>query len=411
VTRAGSGVLVVGTGQAGIQLAVSLREEGYDRPITLIGDETPVRRPPLSKGFLKNTEAEESLRPKAPGYFAAHDIELVQGTRATAIEREARRVRTTAGSSHDYEHLVLATGVRNRALDVPGCGLDGVLSLRTLADARLIRDRIGDARNVVIAGAGFIGLEVATVARELGAEVTVVERGARPMMRAVSQGTAAHLHGLHVRAGTGFRFSSGIASLTGRRRRVAQVTLADGEVLPADLVLVAIGVVPVTELASACGLPVAGGIVVDALLATPDPAVSAIGDCAAYPSAHADGTVVRLESVQNAVDQARCLAARLTGRPRRYESLPWFWSDQAGTRLQIAGLTSGHDHTVVRGDPASGAFSTFCYAGDRLLGVESINRPADHIRVRRLLEARVPLLPGQAADPDLDLRAHPVSAA
>jgi 3-phenylpropionate/trans-cinnamate dioxygenase ferredoxin reductase subunit len=408
MTRAGA--VVVGTGQAGVQLAVSLREEGYDAPITVIGDESPIRRPALSKGFLENTETEELLRPKAPGYFPAHDIDLTP-TRVVEIERQARRVRTAAGSWHAYDHLVLATGVRNRALDVPGAHLDGVLSLRTLDDARLIRERIAHARTLVIAGAGFVGLEVATVARGLGVEVTVIERAARPLTRAVSAPTAAHLRRLHERAGTGFRFGSGIASITGRSGRVAEVTLTDGEVLPADLVLVAIGAVPVTELAEGCGLPVAGGIVVDELLATPDPAISAIGDCAAHPSAYAGGTMVRLESVQNAVDQARSLAARLTGRVRPYESLPWFWSDQAGVRLQIAGLTGGHDRTVVRGDPAGGAFSTFCYAGEALLGVESIDRPADHLRVRRLLEARVPLPPEQAADPGLDLRAHLAAAA
>lgn len=405
----GPGVLIVGIGQAGFQLAASLREGGYDGRILLVGEEPelPYQRPPLSKAYLMGKANAAQLHFRAEAFCAENRLELRTGTRAVRIEREARRVLLATGEALPYEHLVLATGARNRALPVPGAALDGVMQLRTLADAEALRRRLEPGRRAVVVGAGFIGLEFAAVAAARGVEVTVVEALDRPMVRAVSPLVAGHFRAVHERAGVRFAFGAAVAGITGENGRATGVETTDGTRFPADLVLVCIGVVPDAELAAEAGLAVADGIVVDALLQTGDPAISAIGDCARFPCRFADGALLRLESVQNAVDQARCVAARLLGRPAPYGSLPWFWSDQGALKLQIAGLSVPHDRAVVRGDPAAGqGFSVFCFRDGRLVGVESVNRPLDHVLARRILErGGAGLTPEQAADPAFDLKA------
>jgi 3-phenylpropionate/trans-cinnamate dioxygenase ferredoxin reductase component len=404
----GSTVAVVGAGQGGYQVAASLREGGFDGQVMLIGDEPalPYQRPPLSKGYLTGEVARDglSLRPRA--FYADHRIELLEGELVTAIARAERRLHLASGAAVPYDHLVLATGARDRRLRVPGAELDGVLPLRTLGDAERIRERLHGAREIVIVGAGFIGLELAAVAAKLGARVHVLEIAQRAMGRAVSAEISAYFTEAHAKSGTSILFGAAIARVRGGGGRATGIETADGLRLPADLVLVGIGVRPNTELAAAAGLPVDDGILVDEQLRTPDEAVSAIGDCAAYPSRFAGGRRVRLESVQNAVDQARCVAARLTGRPAPYRSVPWFWSEQGELRLQMVGLTAGYDTAVVRGDAAGGRFSVFCFRGARLLGIESVNSPADHMVGRRLLAGEAALSPQQAADEGFDLKAH-----
>ncbi len=277
--------------------------------------------------------------------------------------------------------------------------------LRTLADATALRERLTEARAVVLVGAGFIGLEIAAVAAKQGKDVRVVEATGRVMARVVSPPVARFFAAAHASWGTRFLFDTSIVRVLGESGRAVGAETTRGEVLRADLVVICIGVAPDDELAAAAGLATSDGIVVDATLATADPAISAIGDCARYPSRFADG-MARLESVQNAVDQARCVAARLAGRPAPYAAVPWFWSDQGELRLQIAGLTAGHDQAVPRGDADSGRFSVFCYREGRLIGIESVNRPADHIAARRLLATAPDLTPDQAADPAHDLKAH-----
>jgi 3-phenylpropionate/trans-cinnamate dioxygenase ferredoxin reductase subunit len=286
-----------------------------------------------------------------------------------------------------------------------------VLPLRTLADAERIRERLHGAREIVVVGAGFIGLELAAVAAALGARVHILEIGRRAMARAVSTEMSRFFAEAHAARGATILFGATLARITGAGGRATGVETGDGLLLPADLVFVGIGVSPNVELAAAAGLPVENGIAVDEMLRTPDERISAIGDCASYPSPFAGGRRVRLESVQNAVDQGRCVAARITGRPAPYRSVPWFWSEQGDLRLQMAGLTAGHDIAVLRGDMAAGRFSVFCFAGARLLGVESVNSPADHMVARRLLAAGAELTPQQAADAGFDLKAHAVAAA
>jgi 3-phenylpropionate/trans-cinnamate dioxygenase ferredoxin reductase subunit len=396
-------VLVVGAGQAGVQTVASLRDAGFTGRVVLIGDESgaPYQRPPLSKAYLAGEAAADRLALRGPDYYAKQGIELV-AARATEIDRTARQVLLATGESYRYDHLVLATGARNRPLPVPGADLDGVLGLRTLADADALRTRLTEARDVVVIGAGFIGLEFAAVAAKLGRPVTVVEAVDRVLARVVSPTVSAHYRRLHESHGNRVLCGSAVRRLVGERR-VTGVELGDGTVLPADLVVVGIGVRPNTELAEAAGLAVDNGILVDEHLSTSDPNISAVGDCAAYPSKHAAGTV-RLESVQNAVDHARCLAARWAGRATPYDAVPWFWSDQLNAKLQIAGLSAGYDQAVLHGDPETGAFSVFCFRGDRLLAVESVNRARDHVAARRLFAAGIPLSPADVRADGFDLK-------
>ena len=399
-----SPVVIVGAGHAGVQAAASLREEGYKGEIVLLSDERalPYQRPPLSKAFLKGEIDIHGLPLRAEAFYPAQDIDLRLGARAVRIDRAARRVELADGSSVGYGHLILATGARQRRLDVPGIDLAGVHVLRTIADATALRETIVAGVKVVVIGAGFIGLEVAATAAKLGAETAVVEI-ARPMGRAVSPALSAFYAEAHQAFGIRLFLGLGVKAIQGTER-VEAVVLSDGEVLPADLVLAGVGVVAEDALARAAGLECRNGVVVDPHLVTSDPAISAIGDCAAFPNA-ALGYETRLESIQNAVDQARRVAARLVGRPEPYDALPWFWSDQGDLKLLIAGLSHDVDQWVVRGDPATRSFSTFGFRKGRLAVVESVNRAGDHAAAKRILAAGKTLTPDEAANPAFDIRA------
>jgi 3-phenylpropionate/trans-cinnamate dioxygenase ferredoxin reductase component len=346
------------------------------------------------------------LRPEA--FYEKQKIELVAGDAVTAIDRPEHRLRLASEDTIECDHLVLATGARCRPLPVPGADLDGVFFLRTLADADILRERLAQAHEVVVVGAGFIGLEFAAVALAAGAAVHIVEVTHHPMGRVVSAETSRFFTKAHRRWGAVISLGAGVARILGGGSRVTAVETTDDRVLPADLVLICIGVVPNAELAQNAGLAVDNGIVIDEYLATGAAEISAIGDCANFPTRFARGRV-RLESVQNGVDQAREVAARIAGkRVAPYDKVPWFWSDQRDLKLQIAGITTGHDTATVRGDPEnSDSFSVFCFKEGRLLGVESVNRPADHIVARRLLAAADPrLIPDQAGDESYDLKDH-----
>jgi len=400
-----AGVLIVGAGQAGYQLAVSLREGGYDGPVRLVGDEPglPYQRPPLSKGYLQGDGVSDLLAFRPQAYFDKHAIEVRGNTRVAAIDRTGHRVVTEASETLDYAHLVLATGTRNRPLLVPGHDLAGVHALRTHAEAEALRVGIQAAAEMVVVGAGFLGLEAAAVAAARGTRVDVVETTQLPMGRAVSAVVSQAFTRHHQRQGIRMHLGVGVARLHGAQGQVTGVELSNGTTLPTSLALVCIGVIPNTELAAEAGLPVANGIVVDEFLATEDPAISAIGDCAAYPNRYANGAV-RLESVQNAVDHARCLAARLLGKPAPYHAVPWFWSDQGEWKLQIAGFTAGCDTFVPRGDVDGRDFIVYAFRDGRLAGVETVNRPADHVAARRLLATTARITPEMVAAPDFDLR-------
>lgn len=400
-------VAIIGAGQAGFQAAASLHDEGFAGKVLLIGAEPvlPYQRPPLSKSYLAGETGADELWLRPDEFYAKHQIDLVQGETVAGIDRERRRLRLASGGEIGWDRLVLATGARCRPLAVPGAELDGVLSLRTLADADILQQRLDEARHVVVVGAGFIGLEFASVAIARGADVHILEITRHPMGRVVSAETSRFFTHAHIRWGAKVSLGTAVARIIGDGGRVTGVEATDGRHLPADLVLICIGVIPNGELAHEAALPVDNGIVVDEYLTTADPAIFAIGDCANFPTPFAEGRV-RLESVQNAVDQARCVAAHIAGRPEPYRKVPWFWSDQGDLKLQIAGITVDHDKAVTRGDPVDGHFSVFCFRGQRLIGVESVNRPADHVVARRLLAGEPELAPEQAADESYDLRAH-----
>jgi len=398
-------IVVVGAGHAGFQLGVSLRQLGFGDRIFVINDEThlPYQRPPLSKAYLKGSGAPDSLMFRPDKFYRDQKIELISD-RAVAIDRAACTLQLGSGAKLDYGHLVLATGARNRLLDLPNATLRDVRYLRIMDESEALRQRIATARRVVVIGAGFIGLEFAATARARGLEVDVIELGPRVMARAVTAEISDYFQQRHGAAGIRIHLGVQATGIESDGSHVTGVSLSDGRHLPADLVVVGVGVLPNVELAAEAGLPTGSGIVVDEHLLTADPQISAIGDCALFKSQRFGGQL-RLESVQNATDQARCVAARLTGDAKAYDGLPWFWSDQGDDKLQIAGLTTGFDQVVVRGDRGARSFSAFCYRAGQLVGIESVNRAADHVFGRKILALNRSIEPEQAADLSFDLKA------
>jgi 3-phenylpropionate/trans-cinnamate dioxygenase ferredoxin reductase subunit len=398
-------VVIAGAGHAGFQLAASLRQHGFAERVCLINDEAhlPYQRPPLSKAYLKGEGRPDSLMFRPDKFYRDQNIDLI-GDRAAFIDRAARRLVLESGSFLDYGHLVLATGARNRLLDIPNATLADVRYLRILDESEALRQRIATARHVVVIGAGFIGLEFAATACAKGLEVDVLELGTRVMARAVTAEISDYFQQRHTSAGIRLHLGVQATSIESDGTSVTGVSLSDGRHIPADLVVVGVGVLPNVEMAAEAGLPVAAGIIVDEYLLTADPNISAIGDCALFTSPRFGGSL-RLESVQNATDHARCVAARLTGDAKPYDGQPWFWSDQGDDKLQIAGLTTGYDRVVVRGDRAERSFSAFCYKQGVLVGVESVNRAADHVFGRKILGMNRSITPEQAGDLSFDLKA------
>lgn len=400
-----AGTVIVGTGQAGFQTAASLRAAGYQEPITLIGEEPqiPYQRPPLSKGFALGTQDLESIELRPRNFYQDHDINLVVNERVMAVERAERFVALASGSRVPFETLVLAVGARNRLLPVKGAELDGVLYLRSLDEALVVKERLKNAQEVVVIGGGFIGLELAAVASTLGKSVTVLEALPRLMSRVVAPIISEFYRELHSSRGVKIFCGAYVSEITGSGGAVREVALSDGRSFPADLVLVGIGVVPNVELAREAGLRISNGIAVDENLQTDDENIFAIGDCAEHPCVFA-GARIRLESVQNAADQAQCVAATIAGNGNRYRALPWFWTDQFDIKLQMAGISQGHDRIVTRGDRESRKLSVFYFRESQLVAIDSINRPLDHMIGRKLLAAGVPLTSEQAADESVDLK-------
>ncbi|PBB20816.1 FAD-dependent oxidoreductase [Mesorhizobium sp. WSM4313] len=382
-----NGVVIVGAGHAGVQAAASLREEAYEGPVVLVGDEQdlPYHKPPLSKTFIKDAEAKpQPLRGEA--FYTGNNIDYRPGVRIDSIDTRASRLNVAGGGTLAFDRLVLATGSRPRLLKVDGAGLAGVISLRSLADARAIRELSAQSEDVVILGGGFIGLEIAATLRAAGRNVTVVEAVDRLLGRAVAPVIAAHVRQRLEAIGVRILTGTTIARLEGEGGRVAAAITSGGERLPAQMVIIGIGVVPNVELAEAAGLATGNGIRVDQHMQSSVPEILAIGDAASYRHWFTEGDV-RLESVQNATDQARLAARTVLGHGEPFSAVPWFWSDIGDMKLQMVGLTQGGDHHVVLGDLAENRFSIYHYAGNRLLGIESVNRPADHMLGRKMLGA------------------------
>lgn len=380
------GVVIVGAGHAGSQCAASLREAGYKGTVTLISDEaeTPYHKPPLSKAFLKDPQAGPQVL-RAESFYADHGIELLQRHGVEAIDCAARQIHCTGGLTRTYDHLVLATGTRPRIPDLAGVELKGVFALRSLDDAIRLRNAAAAANGVVIIGGGFIGMEAAFTLAGLGKSVTVVEAAPRILGRAVAPVISKHVH---ARAeATGVRILTGTMpeNIEGDGS-VSAVRVSTGELLPADLVVIGIGVIPNTELAEAAGIACDNGILVDARMRTSDPNILAIGDCCNFHHWQAD-RAVRLESVQNATDQAKQAAKTIMGGEEEYREVPWFWSDQGDMKLQMVGLSFDPDRYLISGNPEENAFAVYHFADDRLIAVDTVNRPADHMLGRKFIEA------------------------
>lgn len=392
-------IIIIGAGQAGGEAAQRLRQGGFEGEITLIGEEpvAPYQRPPLSKAYLKGEYGIDRLMLRPASVYGEEHIALLTKTRGVWIDRANRKVRVEGGRELPYDALVLATGAKPRKLPLVGADLEGVHLFRTAADVDRVRERFVSGAKLIVIGAGYIGLEVAAVARQLGLDVTVVETAVRPLARVTSPEVAGFFLDEHTRQGVRFVLGGQPALIKGSDR-VTGVALTDGAELPADLVIAGIGVNPDLAIAEQCGLTINNGIVTDRQCRTSDPNIFAIGDCAARPMVHYEGRIARLESVHNAVEGAKIVAATLTGGKEHTEEAPWFWSDQYDLKLQIAGLFHGYDHVVFRGVMADRAFAAFYYKGDKLIAVDAVNRPAEYLGAKMLIQTNRTLPPSVIED-------------
>ena len=400
----GAGIVVVGAGHCAGQLVARLRAEGYGGAITMLGAEAhpPYQRPPLSKNYLSGEVGVERVLLRPASFYEEKDIELRLATRVREIEVEGSRVILDDGQHLAYEQLVLATGATVRRLAVPGANLPGIGYLREISDSDAIRAAFSEGARLVVVGGGYIGLEVASVAAAQGVAVTVVETESRLMSRVVSPEVSAWYRDLHREAGVDVRTGLSVSGFEGDGR-VARVRCADGSTFDADFVVVGIGITANHALAAAAGLEADDGVLVDEYGATSEARIWAAGDCTRHPSRLYGGRV-RLESVHNAMSQARIVAANICGKETPYDEAPWFWSDQYDAKLQIVGLAQGSDERVVRGDPADGAFSVFHLRGGTVIAAETVNGMRDHIVCRKLVGARASPSREALADPAVVLK-------
>ncbi len=395
-------IVIIGAGQAGAQAVISLRAEGFSGPITMIGDEAyaPYQRPPLSKAYLMGTFERARLFLKPESFYAEAGCTLIVNTAVTAIDRAAKTVALSDGRTLSYGRLLIAAGTRVRPILCPGAALSGIHYLRSIADVDGLQAVFHSGKRLVVIGGGFIGLEVAAVAAKHGLEVTVFEALERVMARAVSKPVSDFFEGAHRAAGVTLLTGTGVEGFEGEGA-VGGVR-AGGKVYPADIVLVGIGVLPNVEIAAAAGLSCQNGLVVDKHCATNDPDIFAAGDCTWH--AGREGEWMRLESVQNAIDQAKHAAAAMVGKPKPYNEVPWFWSDQYDLKLQIAGLARAGDEIVVRGDPGQRKFSVFHLREGVLVAVEAINAPADYLVGRKLIAEGARVAAARLADLSIPIK-------
>jgi len=396
-------VVVVGASHAGAQAVDSLRRDGFTGRIVLVGDEPhiPYQRPPLSKKFLLRELPLERLAIRQLSFYEQHGIELMTGTRVTSIEPTVRTLALSDGRTLVYSDLILCVGSRVRRLTCPGSELQGVHYVRTIDDVTLMQSEMGPGKNLVVIGAGYIGLEAAASARKLGMNVTVLEMAERCLNRVTSQIVSAFYARKHADEGVRLLTNARVDALVGETRVTG--VQSGGSIIPADVVVVGVGIVPDIELAQAAGATCENGIVVDEHCRTSVPHVYSAGDCTNHPSIRY-GYRVRLESVDNAVEQARVAAAHICGKEVPHAHTPWFWSDQFDVKLQTAGLLQGHDQQVVRGDPQSGHFSVWYLKAGELLAVDAINRPGDFIIGKRWIGERKFPDASKLADVGVDLK-------
>ena len=397
-------ITIVGAGHAAGQMVASLRQGGFAGTITLFGDEAhlPYQRPPLSKSVLKGELEPARALLKPESWYVAQTVDVRGESRVASIDRAARTLALEDGTQHAFDRLILATGSRPIALPVPGADLPGVHDLRTLDDAMAIRAAAAAGRRAVIVGGGYIGLEAAASLRTLGLEVAVLERESRVLARVTSPMISEFFESLHARHNVDLRTGCSAIEIVGERR-AERVLLDNGDALPCDLVLVGIGITPNVELARSAGLTCDDGIVVDRDARTDDAAIYAIGDCTQRELVHY-GRRGRLESVHNALEQAKLASAHILGTQRPEEDCPWFWSDQFDVKLQIAGLSAGYDDLLVRGDPGSRHFAALYLRAGILIAVDAVNSPRDFMPSKTLIARRVACDPVALVDPSVPLK-------
>ncbi|MEM7663324.1 MAG: FAD-dependent oxidoreductase [Pseudomonadota bacterium] len=403
---------VIGGGQAGAQAIASLRQWGFEGDICLVGEETalPYQRPPLSKAYFKGELDEERLYFKPADWYETQRVDVLTGIRAEKIDRARRRVSLSNGGEMGYDSLIIATGSRPRPLPVKGADLKNVFELRGLDDVKAIVPEATAGKRMVIVGAGYIGLEAAAVARQLGLEVTVVEMENRVLARVTSPLMSDFYTKLHGDHGVDIRTEARLGSLSGADGAVTTAHLADGTEISCDLVLVGIGILPNQELAEEAGLACGNGILTDRDARTNDARIFAAGDCASRPLVHY-GRTGRLESVHNAIEQGKLAAAAILGRPRPSEEAPWFWSDQYDTKLQIAGLSDGYDELVLRGDPDTRSFAAFYYKNGRLIAVDAVNAAPEFLVAKKLIMSGTSIAPSELSDTSVSMKELAAKAA
>ncbi len=378
-------VVIIGAGHAGVQAASSLREEGFAGEIVLIAEERdlPYQKPPLSKGYLQGKQSAEAILFRSENFYSANQIELRLGTSISQILPDEQKIITSEGEKIDYTHLILATGASNRQLTITGTDTAEILYLRTLADARKIEEKLQNAKSVAIIGGGFIGLELAALAQEKGKNVSVIEAQSRLMERVLPAVISDVFKDTHLQNGVDILLNTFTSSIEGNI-----IKTQCGKSIKADLILAGIGVIPETKLAEQAGINCENGIIVNEFQQTSIANIYAIGDCANHYNIIAKRNL-RLESVQNAVDQAKVAANHILGKAEAYQAVPWFWTNQYHLKLQMAGISTGFDEYLVRGDISSGKFSVYYFKDTKLIAVDSLNKAAEHLNARKLLSLGV----------------------
>lgn len=398
-------VVILGAGHAGGSAAAFLRQYGFEGSITLVGEEpiAPYQRPPLSKAWLKGEAGEEELKLKDDGWYAENGCRLLLGVTAEAIDRQAKTVALSSGESLAYDVLIIATGARARKLPVPGADLKGVLELRTAADAEALKGALGPGKRLAVVGGGYVGLEAAASARALGAEAVIIEREARCLARVACEPLSTFFQDYHRKHGVTFELTASIEAFEGEGGAVSGVRLAGGRVIPCDAALVGVGAMPNDEIARQAGLACDNGVVVDLEARTSDAAIFAVGDVTHRPLPLYERTF-RLESVPNALEQAKQAASAIVGRPAPAPETPWFWSDQYDLKLQIAGLPFDADHLIVRGDPDQAKFAVFHLKGDLVQAVEAVNAAPEFMMGKQLILKRTPVSRDKLADTAISMK-------
>jgi 3-phenylpropionate/trans-cinnamate dioxygenase ferredoxin reductase subunit len=400
-------VVIVGAGHGGAQVALALRTNGFEGSILMIGRESepPYERPPLSKEYLARDKDFDRLYIRPPQFWVDKNVTLKLGTEVTSVDAAAHQVTLGDGSSVTYGKLIWAAGGDPRKLTCAGADLGGVHAVRTREDVdRLMGELDAGAKNVVVIGGGYIGLEAAAVLTKLGCSVTLLEALPRILARVAGPDISAFYEADHRAHGVDLRTNVAVDSLVGDGGKVSGVKLADGSVIPAEIVIVGIGIIPSVAPLLAAGAEGANGVNVDDHCRTSLPDVYAIGDCAAFACAYAEDAVMRVESVQNANDMGTSVAKAICGDPQPYHAFPWFWSNQYDLKLQTAGLSVGYDHTVLRGDPATRAFSVLYLKEGRLIALDCVNVIKDYVQGRKLVEAGAVIDPAKLADTSVPLK-------